>query len=265
MTSVVSAPPARRSDDDYADVVAALRRLRHTPTDSVDYSRLRERIVGRCLPIADHIARRFAQRGEPEEDLQQVARMALIKAVDRFDAEVGDNFVSFAVPTIMGEVRRYFRDYAWSMRVPRRLKELHLSVGVARSDLAQRLNRAPTASELAHELGVEQSEVVQALIAANCYHAESLHRMVGGDDDAFLTIDTLGSVDGALEYVEDREALLPMIAALPVRDRTILQLRFFEDLTQTQIAERLGISQMHVSRRLAITLAQLRSKLVATE
>ena len=129
----------------------ALRELSRTPTDTTDYSRLRERIVARCLPIADRIARRFAQRGEPEEDLQQVARMALIKAVDRFNADVGENFVSFAVPTIMGEVRRYFRDYAWSMRVPRRLKELHLSLGVTRSDLAQRLNRAPTASELAHD------------------------------------------------------------------------------------------------------------------
>ncbi|MGV9800833.1 SigB/SigF/SigG family RNA polymerase sigma factor [Mycobacterium sp. NPDC003449] len=221
----------------------------------------RERIVSRCLPLADHIARRFEGRGEPREDLVQVARVGLVNAVNRFDLETGSDFVSFAVPTIMGEVRRHFRDNSWSVKVPRRLKELHLRLASATAELSQRMGRAPTASELADELGIDRQEVVEGLIAGSSYNTLSIDSGSGSDEEAPAIVDSLGDVDTALERIEDRETLRPLLDALPERERTLLLLRFFESLTQTQIAERVGISQMHVSRLLAKSLARLRDQL----
>ena len=238
------------------------RELASLAADSSEFQRHRDKIVERCLPLADHIARRFEGRGEPRDDLVQVARVGLVNAVVRFDVDAGSDFVSFAVPTIMGEVRRHFRDNSWSVKVPRRLKELHLRLGAATAELSQRLGRAPTATELAAALGMDRAEVVEGLVAGSSYNTLSIDSGSGSDDDDARAIaDTLGDADAGLDRIEDREALRPLLEALPERERTVLVLRFFDSMTQTQIAERVGISQMHVSRLLAKSLARLRDQL----
>jgi RNA polymerase sigma-B factor len=249
-----------RSTSEYADVREMFLELGELTEGSPEFMRQRDDIVERCLPLADHIARRFDGRGEPRDDLVQVARVGLVNAVIRFDVEAGSDFVSFAVPTIMGEVRRHFRDNSWSLKVPRRLKELHLRLGAANAEMSQRLGRAPTPTELAAELEMDRDEIVEGLIAGSSYNTMSID---GGNDseDAPAISDTLGDVDANLDQIDNREALRPLLAALPERERTVLVLRFFESLTQTQIAERVGISQMHVSRLLAKSLARLRDEL----
>lgn len=237
------------------------RELTTVAAGSTEFQRQRDEIVERCLPLADHIARRFEGRGEPRDDLVQVARVGLVNAVARFDVDAGPDFVSFAVPTIMGEVRRHFRDNSWSVKVPRRLKELHLRLGTATADLSQRLGRAPTASELASELDMDRNEVIEGLVAGNSYNTLSIDSGGSADHDARAIVDTLGDVDAGLQRIENREALRPLLDGLPDRERTVLVLRFFESMTQTQIAERVGISQMHVSRLLAKSLARLRDQL----
>ena len=249
-----------RPNSEYSDVAEMFRELQGLPAGSPAHQRRRDDIIERCLPLADHIARRFDGRGEPREDLLQVARVGLVNAVLRFDVNTGSDFVSFAVPTIMGEVRRHFRDNSWSVKVPRRLKELHLRLGAATAELSQRLGRAPTASELAEELEMDRDEVVEGLVAGSSYNTLSIDSG-GGPDEAPTIADTLGDIDTGLDQIENREALRPLLAALPERERTVLLLRFFESLTQTQIAERVGISQMHVSRLLAKSLARLRDQL----
>jgi RNA polymerase sigma-B factor len=231
-------------------------------TDSAEFQRQRDAIVKRCLPLADHIARRFDGRGEPHDDLVQVARVGLVNAVIRFDVETGSDFVSFAVPTIMGEVRRHFRDNSWSVKVPRRLKELHLQLGTATAELSQRLGRAPTPTELAELLGMDRAEVVEGLVAGSSYNTLSIDSGGGsGNEDAPAIADTLGDVDATLDQIENREALRPLLESLPDRERAVVVLRFFESMTQTQIAERIGVSQMHVSRLLARALTRLRDQL----
>jgi RNA polymerase sigma-B factor len=237
------------------------RKLNTLTEKSAEWDRARADIVRRCMPLAEHIARRFDGRGESREDIAQVARLGLVNAVNRFDVECGSDFVSFAVPTIMGEVRRHFRDNSWSVKVPRRLKELHLQLGSATADMSQRLGRAPTPTELAQELDLDRDEVVEALIAGSGYNTLSIDSGGGGDDDTPPLTETLGSDDANLDRIENHEALRPLLDALPERERTVIVLRFFESLTQSQIAERVGISQMHVSRLLARTLARLRDEL----
>ncbi|MFD6855721.1 SigB/SigF/SigG family RNA polymerase sigma factor [Rhodococcus sp. NPDC060090] len=250
-----------RSNDEYTDVIDELKKIAELDDESPERFAIRERVVERCLPLAEHIARRFDGRGEAFEDLVQVARLGLVNAVDRFDADRGADFVSFAVPTIMGEVRRHFRDTAWAVRVPRRMKELHLSLSHATAELSQRLGRAPSANELAQELGIDQEEVLQGLVAGNAYTTISVDRSSSQTEDGLTLADTLGEYDAALDEVENSEALRPLLDALPERERSIVMLRFFGNMTQTQIAERVGVSQMHVSRLLAKTLAQLRDQL----
>ncbi|UVO13084.1 RNA polymerase sigma factor SigF [Mycobacterium sp. SVM_VP21] len=251
-----------QSGSEYSDVGDMFRELAQYDADSPDFCNRKDKIVERCLPLADHIARRFEGRGELRDDLVQVARVGLVNAVTRFDVETGSDFVSFAVPTIMGEVRRHFRDNSWSVKVPRRLKELHLRLGVATAELSQRLGRAPTASELAAELELSRDEVVEGLVAGSSYNTLSIDGGGSSDEDDVRSIaDTLGEVDARMDRIEDREALRPLLDALPERERTVLVLRFFESMTQTQIAERVGISQMHVSRLLAKSLAKLRDQL----
>ena len=237
------------------------RELTEDDEGSAAFQRKRDGIVERCLPLADHIARRFDGRGEARDDLVQVARVGLVNAVIRFDVTAGSDFVSFAVPTIMGEVRRHFRDNSWSVKVPRRLKELHLRLGAATADLSQRLGRAPTASELAAELEMDRDEVIEGLVAGSSYNTLSIDSGGSGSEDAPGITDTLGGMDANLDQIENREALRPLLESLPERERTVLVLRFFESLTQTQIAERVGISQMHVSRLLAKSLGRLRDQL----
>lgn len=252
---------AGRTSDEYADVTVTLTELISLGEGDPERTRIRDEVVERCLPLAEHIARRFDGRGEAFEDLLQVARLGLVNAVDRFDPERGSDFVSFAVPTIMGEVRRHFRDSGWAVRVPRRMKELHLSLSKATSELSQRLGRAPTASELADELDIPQEEVLQGLVAGNAYQTVSVDRPSPSGDDGLTLADTLGEYDQALDEVENHEALRPLLESLPPRERTVVLLRFFGNMTQTQIAERVGVSQMHVSRLLTKTLAQLREQL----
>jgi RNA polymerase sigma-B factor len=237
------------------------RELANLKPDSAPFLRQRDTIVERCLPLADHIARRFDGRGEPRDDLVQVARVGLVNAVIRFDVNAGSDFVSFAVPTIMGEVRRHFRDNSWSVKVPRRLKELHLRLGSATAELSQRLGRAPTASELAKELEMDRDEVVEGLVAGSSYNTLSIDSGGGGDEDAPAIADSLGDLDATLDQIENREALRPLLEALPERERAVVVLRFFESLTQTQIADRVGVSQMHVSRLLARALARMRDQM----
>ncbi|MGB3355823.1 MAG: RNA polymerase sigma factor SigF [Mycobacterium sp.] len=261
MTRPASQGSSKRSSSEYSDVADMFRELAGLEDGSAQFQRQRDRIVNRCLPLADHIARRFDGRGEPRDDLVQVARVGLVNAVIRFDVTAGSDFVSFAVPTIMGEVRRHFRDNSWSVKVPRRLKELHLRLGAATAELSQRLGRAPTASELAAELEMDRDEVIEGLVAGSSYNTLSIDSGGSGSEDAPALADTIGDVDMSLDQIENRESLRPLLDALPERERTVLMLRFFESMTQTQIAERVGISQMHVSRLLAKSLARLRDQL----
>ncbi|HWD04349.1 MAG TPA: SigB/SigF/SigG family RNA polymerase sigma factor [Amycolatopsis sp.] len=254
-------PPATRHRDDYAHTAPLFEELAGLDADDPRRPRVRERLVTEFLPVAEHIAVRFTGRGEPREDLVQVARIGLINAIDRFTPGRGTDFLSFAVPTIMGEVRRHFRDTGWSIRVPRRLKELHLALGQGSGELAQRLGRSPTPSELAEHLGLDVAEVHEGLIAGHAYHTLSVDKPVHDDTEPLSLADTLGEEDPELEHIETHEALGPLLRELPQRERAILVMRFFGGFTQTQIAERVGISQMHVSRLLSQTLEQLRGKL----
>ena len=251
------------SRSEYADVTDMFRHLVTLDGQSSEYQRQRDVIIERCLPLADHIARRFSNRGEPLEDLVQVARMGLIQAVNRFDTANGADFLAFAVPTMMGEVRRHFRDHGWSVKVPRRMKELGPQLNRARDEMSQRLGRAPTASEIASYLGLDYEEVVQAQIAASAYSTLSSDApgpAAAGDDEGLSISSSFGDLDANLDKVLDVETVRPLVAALPEHQQTVLLLRFFENMTQTQIAERLGISQMHVSRLLARSLATLRER-----
>ena len=186
--------------------------------------------------------------------------MGLLNAVNRFDVETGSDFLSFAVPTMMGEVRRHFRDHGWAVKVPRRLKDLQKQFVGARGELSQRLGRAPTASEIADYLDIDRELVVQGLIASSNYSTRSTDVRVGSDGESRSLSDTFGDVDHNLDTVIAVETVRPLIAALPDRQRDVLRLRFFENLTQTQIAERVGCSQMHVSRLIARALQTIRNQ-----
>ena len=245
-------------NSEYADVGDMCRHLKTLDEGSVAFRRQRDAIIGRCLPLADHIARRFRNRGEPFDDLVQAARVGLVNAVNRFDADNGADFLAFAVPTMMGEVRRHFRDHGWAVKVPRRVKDMQSQLVSARAELSQRLNRAPTASEIAEHLGVDREVVIEATIAGSNYTTVSIDAQAGPDDAHRPVGDALGDPDPNLDKVLNLETVRPLIAALPERQRTVLTLRFFENMTQTQIAERMGYSQMHVSRLLAQTLDTLR-------
>ncbi len=233
--------------------------------DDPSRARLRDELVEIHLPLVEYLARRFRNRGEPLDDLVQVATIGLIKSVDRFDLERGVEFSTYATPTIVGEIKRHFRDKGWAIRVPRRLQELKLSLTKATSDLSQKNGRSPTVAELAQHLGLSEEEILEGLESANAYSAVSLDAPDGGDDDSPAVADSLGVVDAALEGVEYRESLKPLLEKLPGREKRILMLRFFGGMTQSQIAGELGISQMHVSRLLARTLAQLRESLLAED
>ncbi|NMH99603.1 SigB/SigF/SigG family RNA polymerase sigma factor [Pseudonocardia acidicola] len=249
------------ADPEYGHLVPLLEKYADLPADDPRREALRDQLVTGYLPIAQHIARRFAHRGEPLDDLVQVATVGLINAVDRFSPEKGSDFFSFAVPTISGEVRRHFRDQGWSMRVPRRLKDLHVSINGVVSELSQRLGRAPRPSEIAEQLGVPVADVLEGLEAAEAYRSSSLDEMLSSEEGSATVGELVGAADAELDRVDYRQALRPVLAELAERERTIVMLRFFGNMTQTQIAEKVGISQMHVSRLLAQTLDRLRNRL----
>jgi RNA polymerase sigma-B factor len=235
------------------------------PEGSPERQAIRDQLVETHLPLVEYLARRFRNRGELHDDLVQVATIGLIKSVDRFDLERGVEFSTYATPTIVGEIKRHFRDKGWAIRVPRRLQELKLSLAKATSELSQRNGRSPTVAELATFLGMSDEDVLEGLESANAYSTVSLDTPESGDSDALAVADTLGVVDESLEGVEYRESLKPLLDQLPPREKRILLLRFFSNMTQSQIAIELGISQMHVSRLLARTLAQLREGLLVEE
>lgn len=251
--------PGQRHDAEAGQFSERFAELAQVADGSARREQLRQELITAHLPIARHIARRFVHRGEPQEDLEQVAMLGMINAVDRFEPDRGSDFLSFAVPTITGEIRRYFRDRAWSVQLPRRLKELHLSIKSAAAELTQSQGRTPRPSEIAGHLGITTDEVLDGLNAAAAYRSDSLDRQLGDAPDVTVK-DTLGTADAALDLVEDRESVKPLLAMLAERERTVLLLRFFRGLTQARIAEELGVSQMHVSRLLAQTLAKLREQ-----
>jgi len=257
---VASGVPAARDPHDLHGRTAELFTQMQESDDEERRSFLRGQLVELHLPLAEYLARRFGNRGEPHEDLVQVATIGLIKAIDRFDLERGVAFSTYATPTIVGEIKRHFRDRGWTIRVPRRLQEIQAVINAAVSDLGQELGRSPTVAELARRVGVSEEEILEGLESANAYSPLSLDAP-DPSGEVGAVIEQLGDYDDALDAVVDRETVKPLLDQLDARAKRILLLRFFRNMTQSQIAEELGISQMHVSRLLSRTLADLRKAL----
>ena len=248
----------RRHDDapDTADLFVRLAALEDGP----EREAVRDELVTAWLPMAHRIAGRFRDRGESIEDLRQVAALGLVKAIDRYAPERGA-FESYAVPTITGEVKRHFRDRMWALRVPRRIQELRNKVRVARRELAQTPGSPePSAADIAAHTGLTEDEVNSGLEALDSFSTLSLDAELSGDEDGYSLADTLGAADSAYDVVIDREAAKEGLRRLPERDRAILYLRYFEDMTQSRIADRFGISQMHVSRLISRSCARVRAE-----
>jgi len=222
----------------------------------------RDGLVSVHLPLVEHCARRFRNRGEPFEDLVQVGTIGLIKSVDRFDLERGVEFSTYATPTIIGEIKRYFRDKGWAIRVPRRLQELRLQIGTTTAELTQTLGRSPTPRELAEAIGCTLEEIIEGIESGNAYSTLSLDATDdSGEESGASILEMMGLDDEGLEQIEIRESIKPLLEALPSREKRILLLRFFGNKTQSEIAAEIGVSQMHVSRLLGQTLEQLRASL----
>lgn len=247
-----------RTDHEYRHLLPLFRQLTDTRLSEEERRRIRAILVTAHLPVAEHIAMRYRNRGQALEDLRQVARLGLFLAVDRFDVARGADFLAYAVPTITGEIRRYFRDMTWALGVPRRVKELRATVLKAAAELAQERGRTPRPSEIAATLGIPVEEVYEGLQANYAYRTETLEPYTHDDSSELARQAHLGKVDARLDLAEHRTALHPAIRRLSERERSIVIMRFFEDLTQSQIAQRIGISQMHVSRLLSQSLATLR-------
>ncbi|MYZ34727.1 MULTISPECIES: RNA polymerase sigma factor SigF [unclassified Streptomyces] len=240
-------------------------RLESLEEGTHEHAYVRNTLVELNLALVKFAAGRFRTRSEPMEDIIQVGTIGLIKAIDRFELSRGVEFPTFAMPTVVGEIKRFFRDTSWSVRVPRRLQELRLDLARAGDELAQRLDRAPTVGELAQRLGISEDEVVEGMTASNAYTASSLDAQPEENDTEGSLADRIGYEDHELEGIEYVESLKPLIACLPQRDRKILSLRFVANMTQSEIGEELGISQMHVSRLLSRTLTRLRKGLTLDE
>lgn len=247
----LATPSAVRTHDD--------RELLHRYHDLGELS-ARDELVERFLPLARQLARRYHRGSEPLDDLIQVASIGLVKAVDRFDPDRGTAFSSYAVPTILGELKRYFRDSGWAVHVPRGMQERVMNVNQTVARLSREMGRAPTATEIADETGERTEDILDALEASVAYDAISLDMPRSTDEDGGETYaDTVGELDGRYELVEYTTAIAPTVRALPERDRLVLKLRFEDDLTQLEIAERIGVSQMHVSRLIRRALGRLRT------
>ncbi|MFF7593696.1 RNA polymerase sigma factor SigF [Streptomyces mirabilis] len=252
----------RHPHDDAPDTLEAFRRLASLPPGR-QHDTLREQIVEAWLPMANRLAGRFRNRGESLEDLRQVAALGLVKAVDRYDPELGNAFESYAVPTVTGEIKRHFRDHMWTLHVPRRVQDLRNRVRFAVQELSGTISgRRPTVAEIAEHAGMSEEDVRAGLEALESFTALSLDAQVSGSDDGYSLSDALGSADPALDIVIDREAVKPRLQALPERERTILYMRFFGDMTQSRIADELGISQMHVSRLISRCCHRLRDQVM---
>ncbi|MFG2497720.1 SigB/SigF/SigG family RNA polymerase sigma factor [Streptomyces sp. NPDC048441] len=252
----------RHPHDDAPDTAAAFRRLTEMP-HGPERDALRQELVKAWLPMAERLAGRFRDRGEALDDLRQVAALGLVKAVDRYDPEHGSAFESYAVPTVTGEIKRHFRDHMWTLHVPRRVQELRNRVRFARQDLVQTVHgRVPTLAEIAEKAQLSEGDTAAGLEALDSFTALSLDAELPGSEDGYSLREALGGPDPALDIVIDREAVKPRIAALPERERDILYMRFFGDMTQSRIAEELGISQMHVSRLISRCCDRLRDQVM---
>lgn len=221
----------------------------------------RDSLVHLHIALVEHCARRFRNRGEPFEDLVQVGTIGLIKSIDRFDTDRGVEFSTYATPTIIGEIKRYFRDKGWAIRVPRRLQELRMQIGAATAELTQSLGRSPTPRELAETIGCTVEDILDGIESSNAYSTLSLDASDDPENGAATMLDAIGIDDEGLEHVEIRESVKPLLDRLDPREKKILLLRFFKNMTQSQIAVEIGVSQMHVSRLLNRTLEQLRISL----
>ena len=251
--------PGRDRTAQRAAALLMLVRMRQVEAGGAEHRVLRERVIAEYMPYARHLAVRYAASGRIGEDLRQVAYVGLIKAVDSFDPDYGAAFLSYATPTILGELKRYFRDHTWAVHVPRRIQELNGQVRPATEAFAQRLHRDPTAHELAGILFADPGDVLDAIDATGLHHLDSLDMPMGADGSAGSSYgDLLGADDPGMQNVVDRETLRPLLALLPARDKRILHLSFFGELTQQQIGTELGVSQMQISRLLAAILQRLR-------
>ncbi|MGW6056344.1 RNA polymerase sigma factor SigF [Streptomyces sp. NPDC055189] len=241
-------------------------RLATLEEGTAEYQYARNTLVEMNMSLVRYAAGRFRHRSDDMEDIVQVGTIGLIKAIDRFELSREVQFATFAVPYIVGEIKRFFRDTSWAVHVPRRLQEARVELAKATDELSTRLGRAPKVAELAELMDLTEDEVIEARQAANGYNSTSLDATVHGDrDDSQAAIaDFIGEEDPAMELVEDFHALAPLLAQLSERDRQILRLRFVDELTQSQIGEHLGVSQMHVSRLLSRTLARLRAGMLTT-
>jgi RNA polymerase sigma-B factor len=254
-------PAGATADSADGETERLLALLRDTPADDPRYEDIRARIVAQHMKLARRIARRYANRGEPVEDLEQAALVGLVKAINAYDPQRGHDFLAYARPMMNGEVKRHFRDLTWAVRVPRKVQEGRAELSHAVAALSQRMGRPPTAEELAAELRLPEAELAGLREASAAYNALSLSTPAGPDETRTLA-DTLGAADDALDAIEDRESLHPLLNALPPRELRLLLLRFFGNQTQAEIAAQLGVSQMQVSRMLAATLARLRTSML---
>ena len=226
----------------------------------------REQLIEQYMSLVRSLARRYSYRGEQLEDLVQIGAIGLIKAIDRFDVDRGVELTTYATPNIIGEIKRHFRDKGWSVRVPRGLQELNVKLSKLIEEQTIQLGRSPTIPELAKAAGVEEEEVLEALESGRAYTSLSLSvGGGGGDDDDLDPLESLGTEEHEYEVSEDRAVLAPGFKVLDERERKILQLRFFEGLTQSQIAQQVGISQMHVSRLIRRSLEKIRETIAADE
>jgi RNA polymerase sigma-B factor len=252
---------SERSTLTRAEIRAMFRSYQEAP-DEAEKAEMRSQLVEQYIGLVEFLARRFRNRGEPLEDLVQVGTIGLLKAIDRFDLGREVEFSTYATPTIVGELKRHFRDKGWAVRVPRRLQELHLELTKIIGHLGQELGRSPTVPEIAEHSGISEEQVLEGLEIAQAYNFTSLDAPIDSDDSESSSFaDQMGSEDEQLENLEYRAALAPEMAKLPERERRILFLRFYKGMTQSEIADRLGISQMHVSRLLNRTLIRLREAL----
>ncbi|MHA4779516.1 RNA polymerase sigma factor SigF [Streptomyces sp. MSC1_001] len=262
---VLDAPHRLPPQDARALSKVFFRELAARDEGTAEHQYVRNTLIEMNMSLVRYAAGRFRARGDEMEDIVQVGMVGLIKAIDRFDLSREVEFATFAVPYIVGEIKRFFRDTTWAVHVPRRLQEARVELAKATDELSSRLGRAPRVAELAPLMDLSEEEVVEAQVAANGYNSTSLDATIGGadseDDDAALA-DLIGREDPAIELFEDFHTLAPLVEALDERDRVLLHLRFVEELTQTQIGERLGVSQMHVSRLLARSLNRLREGMV---
>ncbi|MFG1607571.1 RNA polymerase sigma factor SigF [Actinoplanes sp. NPDC049265] len=246
---------ARAGADELIKAMASM------PATDPRRARVRARAIEAWLPLARHLAARYHGRGEPADDLVQTATVGLIKAVDRYDPGHGVEFAGFAIPTVLGEIKRHFRDRTWSVRVPRRTQELRMAINQANNALLATLGRSPTVADVAAHLGITEEAVLEGLEGARAYSASSLNAPVAGGDGTVELADTLGASDHEYELTELRLTLGRAMTKLNEREQRILSLRFYGNMTQSEIAARVGLSQMHVSRLIAKALQRLRSDL----